>query len=446
MTQQAEQMEFNRSKVESLGNRVRITDKDDNGLELFCYVQCKPEDDITLHQCRGVVFKDDQLVMRAFPYTVEHPHNEMTLIERDIQPIMGKCKFFDSHEGTLIRIFNYADKWYVSTHRKLDAFRSKWSSRESFGQAFCNALKAEENANSIFSKELKDAKSTMSKDEDKDNILKCFQSTLDPKLQYMFLVRNSYDNRVVCKVPMRDTVYHVGTFLQDGTLDIECKTVCGIPRPKQHTFLNIDQLVDYVNKIDIAELQGIICFAPGNIQFKVIHSRYLDFFRARGNEPSIKYRYLQVRMNKKITDMLYYLYPDMEKTFDEIENMLYEIAKNIYTSYVQRFIKKRFLTVPTEEFAVIKECHKWHEQDREQNRINIDKIISVMNKQTPTALNKMIRRYKTEDKEETTVKHRNRSNTVEDNNREDSKNTMKSPLLLASNNSGENVKDIELGN
>ena len=30
MAQQAEQMEFNRSTVESLGNRVRITDKDDN--------------------------------------------------------------------------------------------------------------------------------------------------------------------------------------------------------------------------------------------------------------------------------------------------------------------------------------------------------------------------------------------------------------------------------
>ena len=43
---------------------------------------------------------------------------------------------------------------------------------------------------------------------------------------------------------------------------------------------------------------------------------------------------------------------------DEIENNIYDIARNIYSSYIQRFIKKRFVTVPIEEFAVIRECHE----------------------------------------------------------------------------------------
>ncbi len=31
-------------------------------------------------------------------------------------------------EGTLIRIFYFNDKWIITTHRKLDAFKSKWGS------------------------------------------------------------------------------------------------------------------------------------------------------------------------------------------------------------------------------------------------------------------------------------------------------------------------------
>jgi len=158
-------------------------------------------------------------------------------------------------------------------------------------------------------------------------------------------------------------------------------------------------------------LQGVIVFAPGNKQFKILHEDYLQLFRARGNEPSIKFRYLQVRMDKRSVDMLCYLYPNMRNAFEEYENILYSVARMIHYSYVQRHIKGLWSTLPTEEYKVDCACHSWHEEDRKSNRVTLGKVIEVLNEQTPTNLNRMIRRF--------TEEQRNRvSDTTEQENSE----------------------------
>jgi len=69
--------EFNRDNIDALGNRIRITDKDEAaGLELLCYVRCGPNDSSLLQQCRGVVFHDKEIVMHAFPYTIEYSEGD----------------------------------------------------------------------------------------------------------------------------------------------------------------------------------------------------------------------------------------------------------------------------------------------------------------------------------------------------------------------------------
>ena len=145
------------------------------------------------------------------------------------------------------------------------------------------------------------------------------------------------------------------------------------------------------------------------LQYKVVNKEYLDLFNVRGNEPSIKFRYLQVRMNEETVNNLYSLYPTMTHLFEDYENALYAIAQTIYNSYVDRFIKKKWVTVAAEEFNVIRECHSFHEQDRKQNRISIKKVIEILNEQSPTSLNKMIRRFKNE--KVRPVEEQNRVNT-----------------------------------
>uniref|UniRef100_A0A6C0LXC2 Uncharacterized protein n=1 Tax=viral metagenome TaxID=1070528 RepID=A0A6C0LXC2_9ZZZZ len=423
--------EFNRKNIDALGTLIRVTDKDEpTGLELLCYTRCNADDPDLIRRCRGVVFNGEKIVMNAFPYTVEMSQTDTASISSSIGKNFSKCDFYDSYEGALIRVFYFGDRWFTSTHRKLNAFRSKWASRDSFGTYFKRAIESEFDVNPKFSSGI---------EEGEDPLLERFQNTLDKNKQYMFLIRHSDENRIVSASPERPTLYHVGTFVEGNLIMTED---VNIPYPKKHSFSNVNELQEYVSGVDIRTIQGVICFAPGNTQYKINHPEYIELFKARGNEPSIKFRYLQVRLNRKMTNMLYYLYPDWSERFEEIENTLFDIAKSIYSSYVQRFIKKRFVTVPTEEFVVIRECHSWHEEDRASNRISLEKVIECFNNQRPTNLNRMIRRFRNEKDEQKKSKvdtqQRARSNTISSMpspslNATVGSPPMQSPLLLSKN-------------
>lgn len=399
--------EFNRQTLNEFDNRIRLTDSDENGLELYCYTNCTDSDNEYLQQCRGIVFNGENIVMKAFPYTIEYDHTNTEEIKEKILPNFEECNFYDAHEGALIRLFYFDNKWYISTHRKLNAFRSKWSSQESFGNQFIKAIDSEY----IYNKEF--AVSLPKKD---SSIIERFQDTLDKNKQYMFLISHSKENRIVCETKNRPTVFHVGTFVNG---ELTMTENCNIPYPKKHNFSNMNELLNYVNDIDYTKLQGIIVFAPNNKQYKINHKEYNLLFNARGNEPSIKYRYLQVRLNRKLTDMLYHLYPEKINVFDDIENNIYEIVKNIYNCYVKRYIKKNFVTVPTEEFYVMRECHQWHETDRQYNRVTFNKVFEIFNGQNPTNINRMLRRYNIESTKKDVQKDENisrkRSNTLSTN-------------------------------
>ncbi len=98
-------------------------------------------------------------------------------------------------------------------------------------------------------------------------------------------------------------------------------------------------------------------------------------------------------MDKEKTDKLYSLYPRHTDTFEEYENILYNVAKIVYEAYVQRFIKKKYVTLPKEQYQIMRNCHAWHLEDRLKNRISLRKVIELMNKQEATSLNRMIRTY-----------------------------------------------------
>jgi hypothetical protein len=385
---------FSRANVVAQQDKVRLVDvEEDSGIELYCYNRCSNDESEFIKGCRGLVYSGDQLVMRAFSYTDEYNHTEEGVLQ-GLLSNFSEWSFYEAFEGALLRLFYFSGKWFLSTHRKLNAFRSKWSSRDSFGTLFKNALENE----SYFNMKFRDRVG-----ESWDNILDRFYGTLDKSHQYMFLVRNSSENRIVCLPPKsgEHLLYHVGTFV-NGKL---CMTEdIGLVHPERKNFSDLTDVLNYINNhIDIRHSQGVVCFGPDLKQIKIYHRDYQNLFRARGNEPSVKFRYLQVRMNKQITDMLYNLYPDMSGKFDEIENNLYDIGRGIFRAYVQRFIKKLYVTVPREEYKVINECHAWHLLDRQNNITTLEKVIEILNKQSPTNLNHMIRRLTIERNNKKTV-------------------------------------------
>ena len=372
--------------IKGMGEKVKMSDSTDDGLELYCYTHCDAGDSDTLKRCRGVVFDGEELVLNSFPYTEEVTapsvsNNEDRDYIPDFTPITNTLgdltaySYYESHEGAVIRVFNHKDVWYTSTHRKLDADKSKWASRESFGQIFRDALS--------------NLQGLVDGDQmDDGDILTRFHSTLDKDKQYMFLICNNNGNRIVCKAPEKPTVFHVGTFI-DGKLCMDIDI--NVPYPRKYTINNINDLGDAIYSTDYNTSQGIIAFGPNNRQIKLYNPTYSELFSVRGNEPSIKFRYLQVRMDPRMVDMLYHLYPENAKDFDEYENNLYAVAKNINKAYVYRFIKRKHVKMPKDEYGVMKVCHEWHTSDRSVNKVNITKIIDVMNERTPSNLNRMLK-------------------------------------------------------
>ena len=366
--------------------KIKLVDSDETtGLDLFCYTSCDVSDNELVKRCRGVVFNKDELVMKGFPYTVDvsSSDRESDVLSK-LRDNFSECKFYESYEGSLIRMFCHNDKWYITTHRKLDAFKSKWASKTSFGEYFREALEYEEKYNVNFQNVLQP------KTSDDEDIIKRLENILDKKKQYMFLLISSKENRIVCTPPTTPTLLHVGTFY-NNELKTGLDESLQIAVPKELFFDNIDELLTFVDNGDFNYTQGVIVFAPNNLQYKVLTPDYHYLFKVRGNEPSIKFRYLQIRMDKSMNKSLRDLYPDMVDTFDNYENILYNKAKDLYKSYVDRFIKHIYVTVPSEDYSVIKKCHSWHIENRDKNKINLNKVIDFLNSEQPTILNRLIK-------------------------------------------------------
>ena len=108
-----------------------------------------------MKHCRVLYFQKMKIVFRGLPYTknIQQKKNLLQLKEKLNISDLSRYRFFDSHEGALLRVFYWQNKWYISTHRKLDAFRSKWASKLSFGEMFKSAIEYQyENQDSEFYK------------------------------------------------------------------------------------------------------------------------------------------------------------------------------------------------------------------------------------------------------------------------------------------------------
>jgi hypothetical protein len=377
-----------RTKLEK-NKQIVIADSDkERELDLFCYIKCDNNSPLQVKRSRGLVFHGNDLVLKTFPYTDEYSLEDQHSMEQFIKPLFIKdnlvqCRFFRSYEGSLIRVFNFNDEWFVSTHRKLDAFKSKWSSITSFGQMFFDGVR----------------KQMIIEEDDKRDIKEIFYSRLDKNKSYMFLVLPIEDNRVVCQVPKEGctTVYHVGTYenFPSKVFSLDEK-IPDFPKPEEYKFTDFEEFEDEIRKTNIDLYQGIIIFGPNQQLIKVLEPRYFYLFRLRGNEQSIKYRYLQIRSEGDKWKDFGKLYPNFIPDFKDYERCISQIADDIFNAYSKRYIKKENVVVPQEEFQVMRKCNQWYREDPKNNRITPIIVLEVMNYEEPTALNKMIKRLKLE--------------------------------------------------
>jgi hypothetical protein len=364
---------------------VECVDSDKN-VQLWNYIECQNESRDDVKKERGLVKNSEgDILVQSFGYTDEYSEKDIDTIETLIpQEKFDEWTFYYGVEGTLLRMFFQNDQWYLSTHKKLDAFQSRWSCKQSFGELFQESLEAVYN---------------------KENVLEWFQNQLSIDNVYFFFIRANIHNRIVCHVHVnnkKDSILYLGHYTRKGNPEfVFYKKGTAEPSvlnelhesesiPKQLD--TVRELCAHVQTLDPFQCPGIIGFHPSFRTLKILNSQYSMYANIRGNNPNVCFRYLELRNDPEKVKLLYVLYPRHTLVFDEYESTLYDIARMIYHSYIQRYIKNQYITLPREEYLLLKKCHEWYLQDRRNNRIYTKKIMEIMANEPCINLYKMIRR------------------------------------------------------
>ncbi len=343
---------------------LRKTDERDN---LECYCSDSPPKDEFERQIRGHVFEGQVLVYKSLPYAVEIDsieNFEINLKEYKITPLK---------EGTCIRVFFHNNKWFITTHRKLDAYKSKWG-KESFGHLFEKSVKY---------------KTNLGVDE--------FLSHLNKNLSYTFLIGTNEETRIVS--PQYDCLYvlecadkdhnKVDFYIDDwylDTLDWYLEEVF---------FDSLDQLATKVNGMLYpfeSEYGFFLSHKTKPIQYKIVNPEYRKLSQLRNNLPSIQFAYLHNIFNKDNKETFKMLYPKFCKDFDQYDYEIASIVLDLKEKYFSRFVKKQQFVVSKEEHNILYHIHGIFLRNR--SPISIENIFEAFKLVPPCNLNRIIRARK----------------------------------------------------
>ena len=359
---------------ESISDIKDCMDKtDDDGiLQIYSYKECNDQSTDKLKQSRGLIFCGDKFLFPSIGYTPDCVIGDGNVQKEEyiselIRNHGSYLQFFSSTEGTLLRVFYY-NKWYISTHRKLDAYQSKWG-----------------NSSGSFGKTMEEALATINLT--KDSLLE----NLDKENVYFFFVSTTSDTRMVSLAPEKPTIVHTATLVGGKTFSLSCPSPIAHPTPI--AFTTVDEVLGYVKGCDYRKEQGLIAFYDNGTHFKIINSKYHLYSQARGNEPSLMFRYLQIRSQPTYITLFNEIYPEKINDFIAYENAIVKVAKSIHSSYLSRFVMKRQTVVSQEEYAVIRHCHGWHISNREQNKVNLAIVLkNLCSENMVSTLNRLVKR------------------------------------------------------
>jgi len=372
-----------------------------------------------LNNCRGIVYHGDNLFFKGFPYTTELTSETIDSCD---QFDFSQCRFFESHEGTLIRVFNIDGKWYTSTNRKLDAFKSRWASRHTtFGQRFCDAIRelVDENeeededssscSENSSEKELTFSEKTLIRNNRDQNFLDDIYQSLDVNKKYMFILKPSMEERIICKPEPTPTIYHVGTFDQNNKLLLDEKVTFNkiqVDKPKEVIFDDLHDLKTGIMNTNISYHQGYLAIQQIDTphyepqHFKLLHPRYSYLFSVRGNVPSLNFRYLQLRKygtpTSSVDEKMFHHFLDLyefQQKSEQIESEIYDVCHDLFTKYLIIFVNKAFIQITDLEQEILHNCI--HYAYKNTGIITtLARINNLLTLQKPSTLNSLMKEYR----------------------------------------------------
>ena len=319
---------------------------------------------------RGVIKCGDTIVCKSFGHTPEVLHTDVEEIANTIQPLVDeKVRAFKSFEGSILRVWNYKGDWNISTHRRLDAFKSKWGTQKSYGDMFVDALRRTLNSTENSTEDNTKQDPLATQDDNKTFFAKYCQG-LNPDYVYAFLMRNGKDNKLVCNVFDESVVFIVGALNRENDWSyIPGRNIneCRVPSSVEVTYSSLQDCIDLVANLNVREYQGLIFISDDGKAVKLMNATYVRMLNLRDNVPNVLLRYIQLSINKDaVEDLKLFLtvYEEQAELFNQFTSVIADITKNIHRKYVQRYIQGKVAVIPGDQFNIMKALHQKHIDNR----------------------------------------------------------------------------------
>lgn len=123
-----------------------------------------------------------------------------------------------------------------------------------------------------------------------------------------------------------------------------------IQRPKPYNFTSYDDLETLIAVMneDYKDAGIMIYHTPSDLRTKIRNPNYEFVHGLRGNQPKLKYRYLELRQEGKVAAYLRY-YPEALPEFNKFKEQIHAFTEELHTQYINCYIKKMKPLIEVEE-------------------------------------------------------------------------------------------------
>lgn len=301
------------------------------------------------------IFLDEKnnIVMKGLPHPHEYVETIPNINFRDV-------RVYASIEGTSIHVFYHKDRWYTSTHKKLDAFKSYWADNANrFGASFARGLMGvlyrdiekecdtdeakvfmTEVYNKYFNKD-GDLPEPMPAIPDQNIATKCdaeelktfltivYNKYLHKAFKYTFILPPIPSERVGVKhSDMWPHPYNVMVRDHDFVVLEDWPTFPNMIYPIINTSLSRTDFMKKVINSNPDYLQGLYMrFYANPLQIKVYNKMYNERMEIRANTASLRLRYMFLRSCPRQRAFFLDTYPEFDSSI--IENELIHACKDV---------------------------------------------------------------------------------------------------------------------
>jgi len=282
----------------SYHHRLHYKKYDNNLVQLFSESSQEYTKWDVYNVCRSIIFSQDTGKIISY----SHPNIEYLTQEASLKYLISSntFKFTESHEGTLISVFFYNDKWYYATRREIDMYKthkylSGVKSKLSHGEMFEDCL----------------SRIGLSKEQ--------FESKLDNQNQYYFelvhydnIINISYESKFGNKYAKLFLLFMRNNLNDDIPINISSDLNIEIS-----PVLSIDEVNTNLLS-DTSDIEGYI-FNSGNHLCKIMHNNYYEKMRNNPGYKTKQEQYIHLYQNNLLVNKVYDIKTSEE--FDSVETV-----------------------------------------------------------------------------------------------------------------------------